>query len=121
MTVSLNRWHFRRKNAAGLLCGPAERNCLVPVIGLFVTPGAARSAVSLLYVLQTPLDLRGRVGLPVGAHTGHPGTRQRLRDAIRTAGVLRVNHPAAFVCPQVVEAAELRRRKAETGKHVIGN
>ena len=46
-------------------------------------PGAARAAVAVGDVAQAPADLRGRVGLPVGAGAGHLRAGQRLRDAVR--------------------------------------
>src|SRR5689334_16844662 len=81
---------------------------LVPTHVLRVAPRAARGAVATLDVAETPLDLSGRVGLPVAAGRGHLLARQGLRDAVRTrAAVLGLVVPAAFPLPQLLEAGEL--------------
>src|SRR5690606_23848765 len=56
---------------------------LIPSPGLGVPPGSARRAVAALDVAESPLDLGGGVGLPVGAGAGHLAAGQRLRDAVR--------------------------------------
>src|SRR5689334_5178042 len=71
-------------------------------------PSATRSAVAVLDVVETPLDLRGRVGLPVVPKRRHLLAGQRLRDAERpgtAVGGLVV--PATLPGEQLVEAGEL--------------
>src|SRR6266700_5787382 len=85
---------------------PAAR-VLVPAVSFPEGPCVARRAVPLLDVAQAPLDLGRRAGLPVGPGGCHLRTRQRLRDAVRAAGVGGIDPPAAFPGPDVVQAAEL--------------
>src|SRR5215217_1004472 len=71
-------------------------------------PSLARRAIPVLDVVQPPLDLGGRVGLPVVAEGGHLAARQRLRDTIgarRTVVGLVV--PVALAGPQLVQAWHL--------------
>ena len=50
---------------------------------------------------ESPLDLRRRVGAPVGAGARHLAARQRLRDAVRAARrVVGVGSPARLARPQ---------------------
>ena len=89
--------------------------------GLGVAPRGARRAVDVLDVLQAPLDLGGRVGLPVGAGAGHLGAGQRLRDAVGAGGaVAGVRVPAALLHPQRVQAAELAGAPAVVAEHDAG-
>src|SRR3569833_1228546 len=71
-------------------------------------PRPARRVVAALDVVETPLDLRRRVGLPVVAEARHLLARQSLRDAERSAGgVEGLVVPAALTLPQLVQAGEL--------------
>ena len=78
--------------ACGSLCACAGVRAGDPISTSCVAwewPQAAHGrAVALLDVLQAPLDLGGRVGLPVGAGAGHLGARQRLRDAVGARGAV---------------------------------
>src|SRR5690348_17612561 len=78
----------------------------VVVVDLPEGPGFAGVSVDGLDVAQAPLDLGGRIGLPVRSRARHLAARQRLRDAVRAAGVLRVVPPAALPVPHVLQAAE---------------
>src|SRR5690606_12355631 len=100
-----------------------RRWSLVPAVGLGVAPCLARGAVAVLDVAQAPLDLGGRVGLPVGTGRGHLGTRQRLRDAVGVrAGVLGLVVPVALLLPQRLEAAaELVLAPAVVAPHRFGD
>src|SRR5699024_1864216 len=60
------------------VAGAYRRAGLVPAVGLPEGPGTARAAVTAVHVVEAPLDLGRRVGLPVGARGGHLGARERL-------------------------------------------
>ncbi len=78
--------------------------------GLPEAPGVAGAAVAVLHVVQTPLDLGGRVGLPVGAGRGHLRARQGLDQAVGAAGgVGGVDVPVALVIDDPGEAPVLGR------------
>ena len=71
-------------------------------------PGGAGRAVPGVDVPQAPVDLRGRVGAPVGAGARHLAAGQGLGDAVGAArGVVRVGPPARLPRPEQVEAPEL--------------
>lgn len=94
----------------------------VPTGLLEVRPRAARAAVAALDVSQTPLDLRGGVGAPVGAGRRHLRAGQRLRDAVRARIlVLGVYVPVALAVPEVDKATELIIAEAEAGQHLAGD
>src|SRR4029077_569667 len=94
----------------------------VVVVGLPEGPGFAGIAVDGLDVAEAPLDLGGRIGLPVRPRGGHLAAWQRLRDAVRAAGILRVVPPAALPVPHVLQAAEKGgRAEAEASQHVVRN
>src|SRR5690606_34380951 len=75
MSFTRSRWH--ETPARGASGGPrllrlrGSWSGSVPVDGLGMGPGVARRAVALGDVAQTPGDLGGRVGLPVGPGGGH--------------------------------------------------
>src|SRR5690606_25962634 len=98
---SPTRWRSPSDITPSLLPQPGP---LVPAGVLEVLPGAARRVVPVLDVVQTPLDLRGRVGLPVVAVRGHLAAGLRLRDAVRAGRVGRLRVPAALPRPQLVQA-----------------
>src|ERR1700733_13795471 len=94
---------------------------LVVAVGFFEGPGATGISVDALDVPQAPPDLGGRIRLPVRARAGHLAARQRLRDAVRAAGVLRVVAPAALPVPDVLQAAEVGLRgEAEAAHDAVG-
>src|SRR5580700_4866613 len=104
------------------LSGAPDAGGLVPAVGLFVRPGAARRAVTALDVGEAPADLGSRVGLPVGAGARHQRARQRLRDAVRAGTrVLGGDVPAALALPERLEARELAARPAEMAEHLLGD
>src|SRR5690606_31911900 len=77
-------------------------------LGLGVRPRVARRAVPAGDVVEAPLDLGGRVGLPVRARGRHLRAGQRLRDAVRAAvPVRRALVPAALLVPELLQAAPL--------------
>src|SRR5450631_1671110 len=86
---------------------PCEAGRSVVVVRQLKIPRGARRPVNVLYIAEAPDDLRPRVGLPVRACGGHFGSGQGLRNAVSTAGILRVIGPAAFPLPQVLKAPEL--------------
>src|ERR1035437_2639968 len=95
---------------------------LVIAVGFLEGPGAAGVPVDVLDVAQSPPDLGRRIGLPVRACAGHLAARQRLRDAVRAAGVFRVVAPAALPVPDVLQAAEIGlRAEAEAGHDAVGS
>src|SRR5277367_603540 len=112
--MARNREYAAAKN-------PAMTPCyLVVTMRLPERPGAARIAIAGLDISQPPLDLGGRVGHPVRARTSHLAPGQRLRNAVRAAGILGVVPPAAFPRVDVVQAAEIRARApAERREHVV--
>src|ERR1039457_7182366 len=104
-------------------CGPSPRcrSNLVVAVGFLESPGATGIAVDVLDVTKAPPDLGGRVRLPVRARAGHLAARQRLRYAVRAAGVFRVVAPAALPVPDVLQAAEIGlRAEAEAGQDAVG-
>src|SRR5580658_2313888 len=106
---------------ANITSAAADKSRLVVPVGFLESPRAARIPVYLLDVAQSPPDLGGRIRLPVRPGAGHLAARQRLGDAVRAAGVLRVVHPAALPVPQVKQAAEVGARgESEAGQHVVG-
>src|SRR5712671_2678370 len=88
--------------------GASETNprSVIPV-GFLESPCVTGIPVNALDVAKAPADLGRRVGLPVRPRAGHLASRQRLRDAVRPARVLRVIDPAALPVPQVPQAAEI--------------
>src|SRR5690606_10502654 len=95
---------------------------LIPSPGLGVPPGSARRAVAALDVAESPLDLGGGVGLPVGAGAGHLAAGQRLRDAVRAGvAVHRPLVPAALLLPEALQAAPLVGAEAERAEHLLGD
>src|SRR6266704_1021409 len=90
------------------------------MVDLPESPGFTGVSVDGLDIAQAPLDLSGRVGLPVRPRARHLAARQRLRDAERAARVLRVVPPAALPVPHVLQAAEEGGwAEAEAGQHVV--
>src|SRR5690606_17027260 len=80
----------------------------VPVVRLEVCPRPLRAAVPGLDVVQTPADLRLRVGAPVLTGGRHLRPGQRLRDAVgAAAGVLGLVVPAGLTGPQLLEGSPL--------------
>src|SRR6516225_11651564 len=98
-----------------------RKKVLIAVVSELEIPGGAWRAVRLRDVRKAPLDLSGRVGLPVRARGGHLVTGQRLRDTVRArAWVFRVIHPAALPVPQVEQAGPLGLlAEAERREHVV--
>src|SRR6266487_3304623 len=92
----------------------------VPAMAFPEGPRVARRAVPLLDITQAPLDLGARAGLPIGPGGCHLRPWQRLRDAVRAAGVGGVDPPAALPGPDVVQAAELLLGvEPERGQHLV--
>src|SRR5205814_10023463 len=86
---------------------------LVEVVGLPEAPGAAWRLVPAGDVPQAPLDLGGRVVLPVRAGRGHLRAGQGLGDAVRAGAVVQaVLVPAALLVPQVDDAGDLVQAEA---------
>ncbi len=71
------RWEWERPRLV-----PAD---LVPAHVLRVRPCATRRRIAVGDVAETPRDLGGRVGRPVGASRGHLLSRESLRNAVCTA------------------------------------
>ena len=71
-------------------------------------PGAARRLVPTLDVVESPLDLRYRVGQVVRAVLGHLRGGQRLRNAVRAGTRVLVPFvPVALLVPHGNQAAHL--------------
>src|SRR3984885_6890788 len=96
---------------------------LIISVGELEIPRAAWGAVNGLDISEAPLDLGGRVGLPVRARARHLVAGQRLRDAVRAGvRVFRLVVPAALPVPDVEQAAPLRRlAEAERRHNVVGD
>src|SRR5690606_29724999 len=89
----------------------------VPAVGLPELPGRLRTAVPVLDVAQSPADLGGGVGLPVGAGGGHLVARQRLRDAVRAGSrVVRLVVPPTLAAPERVQRRHLVQAEPELGE-----
>src|SRR6202012_3969767 len=125
------QWTIDRHCGASADIGPGNWPCqgnsigrkkeLIISVGELEIPRAAGGAVNGLDVSEAPLDLGGRVGLPVRARAGHLRAGQRLRDAVRAGGrVLRLVVPAALPVPDVELAGPLPRlAEAEGRQHVV--
>ncbi len=77
-------------------------------MSLPVRPGIARAAVAVVHVVEAPLDLRGRVGRPVGTDGRHLAAGQRLHETVGAG--LRGSAPCSSrwtVVHDVAEALEL--------------
>src|SRR4051812_2398061 len=99
------------RGCAGLRDGAGNPGGSVPAVGLPERPGLAGAAVPAVHVVQAPLDLRGRVGLPVGTGGRVLGGGQGLEEAVGAGrGVDRVVVPAGLVVHDVAEALELAAR-----------
>src|SRR5690349_7601311 len=71
-------------------------------------PGPTGRVVPALDVAQTPLDLRGGVGLPVRGDRPHLAAGESLRDSVRAGAAVRgAVVPPALLFEQLVEAGEL--------------
>lgn len=71
-------------------------------------PRTTGGLVAHLDVVQAPPNLRGGVVTPVAAVGCHLLTRQRLRNAVRTAHMAGVPVPVTLLCPEIHQTAVLR-------------
>src|SRR6266545_3698366 len=104
---------YRRDHAMLPTSCNASRGWSVPAGGPGMPPGAARAAVAVPDIPQTPSDLGARIRPPVAAGAAHFAAGHRLRNPVRPGeSVVGPVVPAALPRPKPVQAVKVPRRPA---------